>query len=302
MSPIASAILIPGEPAPLRGPFDPVVLSADIRLAATLVTEQIGRVRQGAWGHRVGRGRDAWTLHDLVGHMAVVAEAANATAAAALGETAGPPADLPERTAVSAWNQERVERTRTQPTIITIDRLLGALEAAAVRAESLASPDGARSIRIPTYARPVRVDETLSVQVSHPVIAHGGQFAAAAGLEPPWAHLGPDARRRVLERLVQQFTALYDPARGGDLRALVEFEVGGAGGGAWWLAIAPEAVRAGGGAIARPTVRFRIANTSVAFLLFSNRLNLGAAILSRRLRLGGDLRLAMHFSELVEPG
>jgi len=302
VSAIAPLILVPGEPAPARGPFDPVVLAADIRLVATLFTEQLGRVREGAWGHRSGRGRDAWTLHDIVGHMAAIAESANDTAAAALGETAGPPADLPDREAVAAWNQEWVERTRAQPTIITVDRLVGALEEAAVRAESLAAPDAARSIRIPTYAWPVRVDEALSVQVSHALIAHGAQFAAAAGLEPPWAHLGPDPRHRALERLVQQLTVLYDPARGGDLRALVEFEIGGAGGGAWWLSIAPEEVRAGRGAVARPTVTFRIANTSVAFVLFSNRLNLPAALLSRRLRLRGDLRLALRFSELVEPG
>ena len=295
-------ILVPGEPAVVRGPFDPVVLAADIRLVATLFTEELGRVREGAWAHRSGRSADAWTVHDIVGHMATIAESANATAAAALAAAAVPPPGLPEHGAVAAWNRERVDRTRGQPTIITVDRLLGALEAAAEFAEALSPGDAARSIRIPTYDRPVRVDEALSVQVSHSLVAHGAQLAAATGLEPPWAHLGPDPRHRVLERLFQQMTVLYDPARGGELRALVAFEIGGAGGGAWWLAIAPEEVRAGRGAVARPTVTFRIVNTSVAFLLFSHRLNLPLALLRRRLRLVGDLGLAMRFPQLVDAG
>lgn len=302
MTATAPLILVPGEPAPARSPFDPVVLAADIRLVATLFTEELGRVGERSWARRSGRGRDAWTLHDVVGHMAVIAESANATVAAALGERDRPPDGLPEREAVAAWSREWVGRTRAQPTIITADRLLGALEEAAGRAESLAPLDAVRSIRVPTYAWPVRVDEALSVQVSHAMIAHGAQFAAAADLEPPWAHLGPDPRHRALERLVQQLTVLYDPARGGDLRALVAFEIGGAGGGAWWLAIAPGETLAGRGPVARPSVTFRIANTSVAFLLFSNRLNVPAALLSRRLRVRGDLGLAMRFSQLVEPG
>lgn len=298
----ASLILVPGEPAPTRGPFAPLVLAADIRLVATILAEDLGRVGDGSWRHRSGHGRDAWTLHDVVGHLASIAEIANTTVAVALGEDVELPVDLPGRDGVAAFNRERVARTRAQPTIITVDRLVGALERAATRAEAMAPADGLRLVRVPTYGRPIRADEALAIQVTHPVVLHGPQFADAARLERPMEHLGPDVRHRLLERAIQLMTAVLDRERAGDLRAVVALEIGGAGGGAWWLSISPEEVVAGRGEVARPTVGFRIANTSVALRMFSGRLNVPVALLERQLRISGDFGLAQRFRSLVDPG
>jgi hypothetical protein len=302
VDPFPSSILVPGEPAPARGPFDPLVLAADIRLIATLFAEELGRVGDGSWRHRSGHGEDAWTLHDVVGHLATMAEIANATVAAAMGEGVDLPADLPDRHCVAGFERERVARTRAQPTIITVDRLVGALERAANRAEAIEPADGARSVRVPTYDRPIRVDEALAFQVTHPAVVHGPQFAEAARLERPVEHLGPDVRHRLLERTIQLMTATCDRELAGSLRAVVALVIGGAGGGAWWLSISPEEVVAGRGEVARPTVAFRIANTSIAFRLLAGRLNVPVALLERQLRISGDVGLAQRFHSLVDPG
>ncbi|MBP1705348.1 MAG: sterol transfer family [Chloroflexi bacterium] len=302
MDAVPSLILEPGRPAPPRGPFDPLVLAADIRLVATLLGEELGRIGEGRWRHRSGHGNDAWTLHDVVGHMATIAEIVDTTAAAALGETVELPADLPARDGIAAFNRQRVARTRSQPTIITVDRLAGALERSAARAEAMTPADGARQARVPTYGRPIRADEALAVQLTHPVVLHGPQFADAARLERLVEHLGPDVRHRMLERAIQLMTATCDRERAGDLRAVVAFEVGGAGGGTWWLSIAPGTVIAGRGMVDRPTVGFRIANTSVAFCLLAGRLNAPLAMLERQLRVSGDRGLAGRIRALVDPG
>lgn len=302
MDAFPALILRPGEPAPARGPFDPLILAADIRLIATLLAEDLGRLGERSWGHRSGHGPDAWTLHDLVGHLATIAEIANTTAAVALGEDVELPADLPARDGVAAFNRERVARTRTQPTIITIDRLAGALDRAATRAETMSPADGTRLVRVPTYGRPLRADEALAVQVTHPIVLHGPQFAEAARLERPVEHLGPDVRHRLLERAIQLMTATLDRERAGDLRAVIALEVGGAGGGSWWISIAPDEVMAGRGAVARPTVSLRIADTSVAFRMLAGRLHVPVALLERQLRISGDAGLARRFPSLVDPG
>jgi SCP-2 sterol transfer family len=295
-------ILDPGRPAPARGPFDPLVLAADIRLVATILAEDLARVGEGAWLHRAGHGDDAWTLHDVIGHLATIAEIANRTAAAALGEAVDLPAGLPARDGVRDFNRAGVSRTRAQPTIITVDRLVGALERAAIRAESMAPADGPRSIRVPTYGRPIRADEALAVQVTHPVVLHGPQFADAARLEQPVEHLGPDVRHRLLERAFQLMTATLDRERAGELKAVIAFEVGGAGGGAWWLSISPDGTLAGRGEVDRPTVSFRLASTSIAFRMLAGRLHVPVAVMGRQVRIGGDIGLARHFASLVDPG
>jgi hypothetical protein len=298
----APLILESGRPAPVRGSFDPLVLAADIRLVATILAEDLGRVGEGAWRHRAGRGDDAWTLHDVVGHLAMIAETANLTAAAALGEAVDLPADLPARAGVAAFNRACLSRTRTQPSIITVDRLVWALEQAATRAESMTLEDGPRSIRVSTYGRPIRADEALAVQVTHPVILHGPQFADAARLEQLVEHLGPDVRHRLLERAVQLMTATLDRERAGDLRAVIALEIGGTGGGAWWLSISPDGAVAGRGSVDHATVGYWLANTSVAFRMLAGRLRLPVAMLERQLRVSGDLGLAQRFASLVDPG
>ncbi|MCU0483628.1 MAG: SCP2 sterol-binding domain-containing protein, partial [Chloroflexi bacterium] len=168
--------------------------------------------------------------------------------------------------------------------------------------ETMAPADGARAVRVPTYWRPIRADEALAVQVTHPVVLHGPQLAAAARCDAPLEHLGPDIRHRLLERAIQLMTLTCDREQAGDLRAVIAFEVGGAGGDAWWLAISPETVVAGRGTVVRPTVTLRLANTSVAFRLLAGRLHVPIALLERQLRIGGDVGLAQRFQALVDPG
>jgi hypothetical protein len=151
---------------------------------------------------------------------------------------------------------------------------------------------------MPIYNRPVTLAEALAIIMFHAGLHHSAQVTEPARIPPLWRQLRPEVRHRVIGRVLRAFSLLYRYDIAGDLRAVIAFRIDGPGGGSWFLDLSPSAASSTEGAASRPTLTIHMHNTNVFCRMLTGRLNLPLALLSRRLRLRGDLRLFPRMGSL----
>jgi hypothetical protein len=98
---------------------------------------------------------------------------------------------------------------------------------------------------------------------------------------------------------------LYRPDIGGSLRATIAFRVDGPGGGQWFIRVAPDHSEFGEGAADHPTLVIHLRDTGVFCQMLTRRFHLPVGLVTRKMRLHGDLRLFFRmktlFSEDARP-
>ena len=113
------------------------------------------------------------------------------------------------------------------------------------------------------YNRPVRIVEALSIIMIHASLFHSAQVAEPASHPPLWTQLSPEIRHRVIGRVMRAFSLLYRLDIGGPLRDTLVFRVDGAGGGEWYVALAPDAPTSGEGVVDHPGLVIHLRETAV---------------------------------------
>jgi putative sterol carrier protein len=105
-------------------------------------------------------------------------------------------------------------------------------------------------------------------------------------------------RHRIIGRVMRALSVLYRYDLGGNLRAVMVFEVGGEGGGQWYVNVSPDSTRSAEESVPQADFRLTFRDTSTFCRMFTGRLNLIAALLTGQLRYQGDPRLLFRFGSL----
>jgi SCP-2 sterol transfer family protein len=91
---------------------------------------------------------------------------------------------------------------------------------------------------------------------------------------------------------------LYRYDLGGELQAVIAFEMEGPGGGNWHVDVSPEGASSIEGIADHPSLILHFRKTDIFCQLMTVRLNLPLALLTGQLKLRGNLRLFPPFGSL----
>lgn len=283
---------------PAVSAFDPPVLAADLAAVRAIYASFFAQLPTGAWDQPLKRGAGEWTLRETVAHLCALTGAGLESIEAALHGVPYHFDGLADRFQFGAFNQRGIDAHLPLPGPALAAEFLGLLDQASAIASQRPAWQLQATASMPIYNRPLTLVEALCIIQFHAALNHAAQVAEPAGLPPLWTRLAPDACHRVIARTLRALSLLYRTDLGRGLQATFAFRVGGAGGGHWHIAVSPEGATSGEGAPADPSLTLAAADTATFCQMFTGRLNLPLTLLTRRLRLGGDLRLFARMGSL----
>ena len=273
-------------------------LVRDLTRVREIYSDFFSRLTAADWRYPDQNGDEEWNLREVVAHLGALTQLGQDSIKAALrGQTIAFPG-LPNRFRFSHFNRQQIDERLDYAPASLFDGFLDALSRSVETARTLTPRELARTVELPIYNRPVRVDELLGIQIMHPGLTHAAQVAEPAGLAPLWTQMDPAMRCRTISRVTRALSLLYRQDLGGRLEAVLAFQVGGAGGGQWYVVLSPDQARSGIGAVGKPDLTLSFRDTALFFRMFTGRLNLLGALFSGRLRPRGDLRLFLRFRSL----
>lgn len=241
---------------------------------------------------------EEWNLREVVAHVGALTELGQESVEAALrGEIIAFPG-LTTRFEFSRFNRQKIdERLHLQPEALSA-AFLDALARSIETAKAITTDQLDCTVDLPIYNRPICVSELLGIQVMHPGLTHAAQVAEPAGIPPLWTRLEPAVRQRTIARVMRALSLLYRQDLGGELYAVLVFQIGGDGGGEWNVTLSPQNPRSAAGAVDHADLTLSFRDSDLFCRMFTGRLNLLGALLTRRLRPRGDLRLFLRFGSL----
>jgi hypothetical protein len=257
------------------------------------------------WDKPSQRGRKEWTLHETIAHLCALNGAGVESIIHTLRGETYTFRGLESRYHFKAYNRDGIDGRLGMPPDELCAELLRVHREAADIARTLQPGQAEVTASMPIYNRPIQIIEALGIIVMHAGLIHTAQVAEPAGVPPLWTQLSPEVRHRQIGRVMRAFSLLYRQDIGGSLRAGLAFHVDGPGGGEWYVNVAPEAATSGEGATESPRLTLRFREMADFCRMVTGRLNLPIALVSRKLRLHGDLRLFLRmgtlFSEDARP-
>lgn len=282
------------------GAFTSYTLAADLLELREIYAGAFERVRPEDWGKRSDRRRDGWTRRETLAHVAAVTRAYLQSIEAGL---AGRPVTIPgfeRRADLRAVNQAVIAASAAASTAELVDDCLGALDAAARLAATLERESLGKLVPVPYFGAPPTVAELFGSALAHAGIVHGAQLALTRA-RPVWIYFQPGLMRRQITRFIHMFGLAYWPERGGDLHATLGFDIAGQGGGSWIVRVSP-----GGGhgkiGVARTTdVRCASASADLFCQLMTFQTPVWRALVTRQLRVSGNLALARRLPAMFVP-
>lgn len=276
-------------------PYEIATLGSDIALVRKIYSDFFESLRPADWENPIQNGDHEWNLREVVAHLGSLTQLGQDCLIAALRREPAPiPQDM-SRYDFNRFNLDEIEKRLHMPVERLQADLLEALSQSIRTAGSLEPGDLKRTVRLPIYNRPIRVDELLGIQVVHPGLTHAAQITEPVGAEPLWTYLPDVVRWRVIGRMTRALSLLYRTDLAEDLRAVIAFQVAGEGGGSWRLDLSPESPNSIPGDVERPTLSWWFRDTSTFCRMFTGRLNPLTGLLFGRMRLRGDLRLFLRF-------
>ena len=257
------------------------------------------KLNDGDWQGRTPGSK--WSARDYLAHLVnnEEKEILPTTSHSIAGEAVEIPG-LASRLDIDAFNQAGVDSLADLTTAEVLERLRAAFQSHIQMLEGLIDED----LKRPAYNAGLRGEATIadlfSIGFLHlPVHYQDIRRAVRRSRRlPHWMELASPAEAH--EALSQAFAIMplfYWPEIGGDLRATYLFDLEGEGGGQWWVAIEGGECTSGEGLPAQTDCRFR---TRPAYWmdLQTKELNPLWALLSRRLRIGGKMGLALKLDKL----
>ena len=277
--------------------FDPATLASDLRLVCDIYDAFFDHLDRRQWDTRT-RGSEEWTLHETIAHLCALNGAGLDSMISALRGDPYTFVGLDTRYDLDAYNRHGIEDHLNLSSTELFAELLRVHSRAAELAQSLTPAQAERTVTMPIYNRPIQIVEALAIIVMHAGLVHTAQIAEPAGVPPLWSKLSADVRHRQIGRAVRAFSLLYRHDIGDPLRASFRFRVDGPGGGDWHVDVSPEATASGEGAPSAPRLSLRFRTTDEFCRMLTVRLNVPLALVTRRLRLRGDLRLFRRMNKL----
>lgn len=278
--------------------FDPIVLGDDLIQVRQIYSDFFARLDASVWDKPVKGNPKEWTLHETIAHLVALNGAGLESIKHALRGEPYTFVGLDDRYKLNAYNRKGIDEHLGIPMKELCAKLLDILDDASNIARNLQPGQAKLTAQMPIYNRPVTVVEALSIIMFHLGLFHSAQVTEPAGLPPLWMQLSPEIRHRVIGRIMRVLTLLYRRDIGGALRATLVFRVDGAGGGEWYVNLAPGSQTEGEGRVERPSLTIHLRDTSVFCRMFTGRMNLPLALLRGETKLRGDLRLFLRMDKL----
>jgi hypothetical protein len=281
----------------MNAAFEPATLAGDLCEVRRLYAEFFAGLHEEAWDNPAQRGSEGWTLHEAVAHQCALNGAGLESVVHTLRGEQYTFIGLDNRYRFDAYNRQGINEHLGIPRSELCAEFLGILDQAASIANGLRPDQAELTAQMPIYNRSIRIDEALSIIIFHAVV-HTAQVAEPAGLPPLWTQLAPEFRHRVITRAMLAFSLLYRRDIGGALRVTIVFRVDGPGGGEWHVRVSPDLSVFGEGTVERPSLVIHLRDTAVFCQMVTVRFPLATGLLSRKMKLRGDLRLFMRMNRL----
>ena len=252
---------------------------------------------------RMGHRGDRWTARGYLAHLVTNQEAEiNIVTAQNL---AGQEVDIPglrSRTDIDSFNESHVAEVRSVSTQELLNRLQAAFQAHIDMLKGLKEEDLPKPARNPGLGHPATIGQLFGMGYLHLPLhyQHIRWFVHKRRRLPHWMELAsPEETHEALSQSFDLMPLFYWPERGGDLRATYLFDLEGEGGGQWTVQIAEGECRSAEGLLHHDDIRF---TTRPAHWLDiqTKELTPPRALLTRRLRIKGDLRLALKLDRLLQ--
>ena len=278
--------------------FDPQTLADDLCEVHDMYARFFTRLNATGWDKPVKGSPNEWNLQETIAHLCALNGAGLESVKHTLRGESYTFSGLDTRYAFNAYNRKGIDTHRDIPMRELCAELLDILDSAASIARDLRPDQAEITAQLPIYNRPVRIVEALSIIMIHTGLFHSAQVAEGAGLPPLWTQLSPEIRHRVIGRVMRAFSLLYRRDIGGPLRTTLVFCIDGPGGGDWYVKLSPEAATSGEGVVDHPGLVIRLHATDVFCQMLTGRFNLPIGLISRKMKLRGDLRLFLRMNKL----
>jgi hypothetical protein len=275
---------------------------ADLQMLAELFSMFLENAEPHVWQQR-GQGVPAseWTLHQTVSHLAAAAEFYHSIVRCALARETLVTPGFQRRQDLPAVNQREIQQRQHLPAADLIFSLTQSLMRTAELAQQMTPEQFSWSVTVPVFNRPLTLFELLEMQVVHPGMVHAAQIVHPLGRAPLWQEYEEAVLYRMLTRFFRLMSLIYWPERGGNLRTVLRFLVAGPAGGAWHLTVAPEHCWSEEGRGPKPRVTLWAASADALCQVFTGQITPVRALLSRKLFVLGDFRLAFKIDALFSP-
>jgi hypothetical protein len=288
--------------APVDRTFDPLALAEDLREVRRIYDQFFATLDTTGWDRPARRGRDEWTLHETIAHLCALNGDGLDSITRTLNSESYTFRGLETRYDLNAYNRTGIDEHLDMLPDALIAEFFRVHDGAADIAQALQPAQAQLTAVMPIYNRPIQIVEALGIIVMHTGLIHTAQVAEPAGVPPLWTQLSPEIRHREIGRQMRALSLLYDRDIGGSLRAVLVFRVDGPGGGDWHVEVSPEAATAGEGVAESPTLALRFRTTDDFCRMATGRMSLPIALISRKLKVHGDLRLFRRMDKLFKVG
>jgi uncharacterized protein (TIGR03083 family) len=272
------------------------VIRRNLEQMRTVVAEFLQAIPAARWTHPTEK--HGWTTHQTLAHLVAAGEGLNDIIAQ---HRAGQSTHIPglaQRSDLPTWNERHTDELTVIPPDGLIERLLK-VYSQAMDYVPVAHDD--RLIPMPMYNRGGTVAEVLGWQCCHVGLVHAAQLANGAGIAPMWERYDPAFMRWMITQFLDQMSHSYRVERGQTLTACINLIVGGQHGGQWHLTIDPAGGSSGEGLTARPNMTLRLPNARAFCNLFTLQYHPAYALLTGKVFVTGNLRLALRLNYLFNP-
>lgn len=253
-----------------------------------------------AWHHPAPA--RSWTLHQTVAHLVSAAEWYLSALDHTLQHQPFKTPDFQVRPDLPDYNQQEILlRQHYSPEELLV-ALHKALTSTIALARCMTPEQYSWPVAIPVFNRTLTLGELLETQATHPGLVHGAQIALPYDQEPLWSRYPPAFLHRMLERFFRLMSLTYWPERGKGLQATLQFKIGGAAGGQWYVQVSPTGAQAGTGKARRARLILWTASADVFLRIATDSITLRQALLTGKLFAYGQLLpLAPRILSLFSP-
>lgn len=271
------------------------------RRALQRALDAFGQLSEEDWSASGRRG--SWNAKDYLAHLVASQEQeGNPVTEQALAGQQPTMEDFRGPQEINAYNARIIETVRHLTPAELIERLRTAFEANLRLLEGVSDADLARTVEHPGWFRPGTLAQVFYTGYLHLPLHYQDIRACIRARRklPHWMEASTaEEVHDVLARTFDYMPITYWPERGGDLRATILFNLTGPGGGEWTIEIAGPDCRSYEGRPERPTLE--LSATPADWVdLTTKSLNPIWGFLSRRIRMRGNVLLAMKLDRLFE--
>lgn len=275
-------------------------MAADLATIRSLIRTFFGQIKDTDWERPTESRPKGWNLKQAFCHIVAAAELfAKATEDILERGTFFPP--ILERKGLAAYNQKQIEMRQELPPEYLLQSILESLSLTERLIGGASVIDLDQPVPLNIYNRPSSLAELAGNQLVHPTIVHGAQLANGIGAAPLWTHFTAAMMHRQLCRFFRILSLAYWPERGGDLSAVINFNIRGDGGGQWHVGLDENGGMAGEGYAERPALTLHFANPDAFCSVFTAQLSPIKGVFTGRVFAWGNIPLAFRLPRYFAP-